>query len=321
MHKGKIKVVSEEGKGSTFRLIFPLGKKHLKPEEICKEESEKEQETISTSFEDFIESEVENKINVESFVKPVLPSLLIVEDNSDVRKYISMILENQYRIIEAIDGEEGLNKSFEQIPDLIISDIMMPKLDGFQLCSKLKTDSRTSHIPVIILTAKATMQDKINGLEIGADDYIMKPFEASELKARIKNLLEQRKRLHEHFRQHGLFEIEGKNITPVNQKFLKKTVAIITEHISDTSFGVEMLAENMAVSRSLLLKKIEALIGEPPSELIKRIKLNKAAKLIEKNFGNISEVALEVGFNNPSYFAECFRKQFGFSPSQYHNKS
>jgi YesN/AraC family two-component response regulator len=198
---------------------------------------------------------------------------------------------------------------------------MMPKMDGFQLCEKLKTDSRTSHIPVIMLTAKATMKDKISGLEIGADDYIMKPFEAEELKARIKNLLEQRKRLHEHFRKYGLAEIEEMNVTSVDQKFLQKAIEIIGKHISDTSFGVEVLADNMAVSRSLLLKKIEALLGEPPSELIKRTRLNKAAKLIEGKSGNISEIALEVGFNNPSYFTECFRKQFGVAPSQYqHSK-
>jgi DNA-binding response OmpR family regulator len=248
-------------------------------------------------------------------------SLLIIEDNSDVRKYISMILGNHYHITEAKDGEEGLNKSFELIPDLIISDVMMPKIDGFQLCSKLKTDSRTSHIPVIMVTAKATMKDKINGLEIGADDYIMKPFEASELIARIKNLLEQRKRVHEHFRKFGLFEIEEINITPVDKKFLEKAVTLITKHISDLSFGVEILADNMAMSRSLLFKKISSLTGESPIELIRRVRLEKAAKLIESNGGNISEIALEVGFSNPSYFSECFRKQFGIAPSQYHTKT
>jgi YesN/AraC family two-component response regulator len=198
---------------------------------------------------------------------------------------------------------------------------MMPKLDGFQMCGKLKTDSRTSHIPIIMLTAKATMNDKISGLEIGADEYIMKPFEAEELKARIKNLLEQRKRLHEHFRKYGLVEIEEKNITPVDQKFLQKALAIINEHISDTSFGVETMADDMAVSRSLLLKKINALVGEPPSELIKRTRLSKAAKLIENNSGNISKIALEVGLSNPSYFAEAFKKQFGVPPTQYHQNN
>ena len=265
-------------------------------------------------LDEFIEKKVEHNVDVELSDKP---TLLIVEDNPDVRKYISMTLGNEYRIFEAKDGEEGLNKSFEYIPDLIISDVMMPRLDGFQMCSKLKTDSRTSHIPIIMLTAKATMEDKVSGFEIGADDYIMKPFEAAELKARIKNLLEQRKRLHEHFRKYGLVEIEEKNITPVDQKFLQKAVTVINEHLSDTSFGVELIADDMAVSRSLLLKKINALVGEPPSELIKRTRLSKAAKLDREQLGNISEIALEVGFSNPSYFAESFRKQFGITPSQY----
>lgn len=326
LHKGKIEVESEEGKGSTFRILFPLGKEHLKPEEICEEELEKEkeyeqeQEKISIEMDDLVKSKDKYKIDISFSEKQELPSLLVVEDNPDVRKYISMILENHYRIIEAKDGEEGLDKAYDQIPDLIISDIMMPRMDGFQLCKKLKTDTRTSHIPIILLTAKATMKDKVSGLEIGADDYIMKPFEAEELKARIKNLLEQRKRLHEHFQKFGLFDLDEKQITSVDQEFLQKLSEIINEHIPDSSFSVEVLAENLAVSRSLLFKKLHSLVGESPSELIKRTKLNKAAKLIENNVDNISQIALEVGFSNPSYFAECFKKQFSVAPSQYHNK-
>lgn len=334
LHKGKIEVESEESKGSVFRLIFPLGKNHLRPDEICDKEKvyekdyDKEKGTgeapSNAELEDFIVIKNEYNTDIESAVKPALPTLLIVEDNRDVRKYIRTILEKYYQIIEAKDGEEGLNKAFDSASagaDLIITDIMMPKLDGFQLCSKLKADSRTSHIPVIMLTAKATMHDKINGLETGADDYIMKPFEADELKARIKNLLDQRKRLHEHFRKQGLIDIADKNITSVDKQFLQKTVSIINEHISDTLFGVEVLAEDMAVSRSLLLKKVEALIGESPNELIRRIRLEKAANLLKHNSGNISEIALEVGFSNPSYFAEAFKKQFGIEPSQYQSKS
>lgn len=328
LHKGNIEVESEEGKGTTFTISIPLGKEHLKPEEIS--EAEKVEEKVSSIPEEMIYHEerkvekpdigliTETDLSADKAGKPVL---LIVEDNADVRHYIKGNLNRDYRILEAVDGEDGWNKSVEHIPDLIVSDVMMPKMDGFELCDKLKTDERTSHIPVILLTAKASSQDKIEGFETGADDYIMKPFEPEELKARIRNLIEQRKRIHEHFRKHGLFEIEEEHITPVDQKFLQKAAAIINEHISDASFGVEMLANDMAVSRSLLLKKIEALIGEPPNELIKRTRLNKAAKLIESKFGNISEIALEVGFNNPSYFAECFKKQFGFSPSQYHRNS
>lgn len=326
LHKGKIEVESKEGKGSIFRLYFLLRKAHLKPEEICEESLSQSayggiykgegfsEDTISTE-----ETRTErHEINL--ITETGKPTLLIVEDNSDIRKYITIILGNQYEIFEAIDGEEGLAKSFKIIPDLIISDIMMPKTDGFQMCRILKTDERTSHIPIIMLTAKATMQDKVNGLELGADDYIMKPFEAEELKARINNLLEQRKRLHQHFQKYGLTDIDEKQLLPIDQKFLQNAVDVISKHISDTSFSVEVFADKLAVSRSLLTKKIEALFGDTPNDLIRRIRLNKAARLIERNTGNISEIALEVGFNNPSYFAECFKKQFGVAPSHYHNR-
>jgi YesN/AraC family two-component response regulator len=328
LHKGIIEVESEEGKGSTFRLYFSLGKNHLRPEEICEESLT---QTLSSEWSPldkgegfskeliFTEETRTDKHEIDLISESGKPVLLIAEDNPDVRKYIATILENQYKIFEAKDGEEGLDKAFECIPDLIISDIMMPRMDGFQLCSKLKTDSRTSHIPVIMLTAKATMQDKISGFELGADEYLMKPFEEEELRVRIKNLLQQRKRLHEHFRKYGLVEIEEKKITPADQQFLKKTIAITNEHISESSFGVETLAGDLFISRSLLFKKIGALIGESPSELIKRTRLNKAAKLIENKNDNISQIALDVGFSNPSYFTECFKKQFGVLPSQYHS--
>jgi AraC-like DNA-binding protein len=185
------------------------------------------------------------------------------------------------------------------------------------LCEKLKTDERTSHIPVILLTAKAAKQDKIEGYETGADEYIIKPFEPEELKARIKNLIDQRKRLHDHFRKHGIIELDELKITSVDKKFLEKVFSIISENLSRITFNVQSLAETAAVSRSVLHKKIVALTGEPPVELIRRIRLIRAAELIEKKFGNISEIALETGFNNPAYFSECFKKQFSISPSQY----
>jgi len=331
LHKGKIFVESEEGKGSSFRIMLPLGKEHLRNDEIFKKISYEEDETeeknkfkppISDSTLEYMLDDSLNinnqKSNIELIGKTDRPLLLIIEDNSDVRKYIIEILGDYYRIAEASNGEEGLYKSFEIIPDLIISDIMMPKMDGIKLCQSLKSDSRTSHIPLILLTAKATLNDKVEGLQTGADDYIMKPFEAKELKARIKNLIEQSKRIHEHFQKFEII-IDKEKITSLDQKFLQKTFALINEHLSDSNFSVEELAENLAVHRSLLHKKLVALLGEPPREVIKRIRLNKATKLIEQKSGNISEIAFEVGFNNPSYFAECFQKQFGFSPSQYHN--
>jgi signal transduction histidine kinase/ligand-binding sensor domain-containing protein/DNA-binding response OmpR family regulator len=331
LHKGTIEVESEAGKCTIVTISLPLGKEHLKLEEICEQSLSLQKESFGQTLskgEGFSEQtifpeETKTEKDISLITETDKPFLLIVEDNSDVRNYIKNNLEKDYRILEAVDGEDGWNKALEHMADLIVSDVMMPKMDGFELCKKLKTDEQTSHIPIILLTAKAASSDKIEGYEIGADDYIMKPFEPAELKARIKNLIEQRKRIHEHFKKHGLFEIEERNITPVDQKFLQKAVSVINEHISDTTFGVEVFAEKMNVSRSLIFKKINSLTGEPPIELIKRIRLNKAASLIGKDFGNISEIALEVGFSNPSYFSECFKKQFGVAPSNYHqyNKS
>jgi DNA-binding response OmpR family regulator len=323
LHKGTIKVESEEGKGATFTVKIPLGKEHLKPEEISEESLS---QTLSNgegiSEEIIIPEETKTaQPDISLIMETEKPLLLIVEDNSDVRNYIKDNLNKEYRVLEAVDGEDGWDKSIEQIPDLIVSDVMMPKMDGFKLCEKLKTDERTSHIPIILLTAKAAKEDKLAGYETGTDEYLMKPFEPDELRARIKNLIEQRKRLHQHFQKEGPFELNQTKITPVDKKFLQQAYSIISQNISNESFGVEVFAENLSVSKSLLHKKIVSLTGESPVEFIRRIRLNRAAKLIENKFGNLSEIALEVGFTNPSYFAECFKKQFGVTPSQYQRKS
>jgi len=331
LHKGKIEVESEYGKGTTFKVFLPLGKDHLKPGEII--EKEIKEDVVATIEKTDIVLEDENRkertdidvlletdLSADKAGKASNPLLLIVEDNSDVRKYIISHLEDEYRIQDAVDGEDGLQEALKHIPDLIISDIMMPKMDGFKLCEKLKTDERTSHIPVILLTAKATNQDKIEGLETGADDYIMKPFDAEVLKVRIKNLIEQRRKLREHFKKEGLIELEDKEITSIDKKFLQKVVEIINAHISDASFNLELFAQEVAISKSQLNRKLDSLVGETPIDLIKRVRLNRAAKLITQNFGNISEIALEVGFSNPAYFAQCFREQYGITPSEYESK-
>ena len=327
LHKGKIEVESEESKGTTFIISIPLGKEHLMPEEISEIEKVaegeprqgreyKEDKSILEPEEDITRKE-EHKIDIELFEKEALPLLLIVEDNSDVRKYIKDNLAKDYRTLEAVDGEDGWNKSIEQIPDLIISDVMMPKMDGFELCKKLKTDERTSHIPVILLTAKAAKEDKLAGYETGADEYLMKPFDTDELKSRIKNLIEQRKRVQEYFRKQGLIGIDQQKITSVDKKFLQRSFDIINKHISNSSFSVEMFADELAISHSGLQKKIQSLIGETPGDLIRRIRLNKAAELIRQKFGNLSEIAFEVGYNNPSHFSNAFKRQFGTTPSQF----
>ncbi len=322
LHRGKISVESREGQGSVFTVYLPSGMEIFSPEEFDHYISEESDKTIITEIDEsaLLQMNASSRNN-ELHNETDKPVLLIIEDNVDVRKYITEILSGSYAVIEAANGNEGLSISFCEIPDLIISDIMMPVLDGIEVCHRLKSDSRTSHIPLILLTAKATLRDKLVGLETGADDYIMKPFEASELKARIKNLLEQRKRLHEHFKKFGLIEIEEKKLPSIDQQFLHKAVNTINENITDPYFNVELFAEKMAVSRSLLYKKLVSLTGDSPVELIKRIRLNKAAALIEKNYGNITDISFAVGFSNPSYFTECFKNQFGIPPTMYHQNT
>jgi len=313
--KGKIYVESELSKGTEVTVILPItNKSELKHNSdltsLVSDISSFIPETAKESF-----GEIENIDTTKD-----LPILLIVEDNLDVIRYIKSLLLKNYNVYTALNGKEGLDKALELIPDIVISDVMMPEINGLILCEKLKTNERTSHIPIILLTAKATMNDKLNGLEIGADDYIMKPFEPGELKARIKNLIEQRNRIHEYFRRKGIVELNQVKITSIDKKLLQKTFEIINDNISNPSFSVETLAENLTLSRYVLYKKIVSLIGESPVELIKRVRLLKAAGLIENKFGNLSEIALEVGFNNPAYFSECFKKQFGVPPSQYLQK-
>jgi signal transduction histidine kinase/DNA-binding response OmpR family regulator len=319
LHKGTIAVESEEGMGTTFTIALPLGKGHLRRDEI-RETDSVGQPTPSPSIEPK-SSEKAVRADPGTMGERQQATVLLVEDNADLRNYVKRYLNGEYTVLEALDGEDGWNKSLEHMPDVIVSDVMMPKMDGFELCAKLKSDERTSHIPVVLLTAKATSKDRIEGFEKGADQYLMKPFEVGELRARLKSLGELAKRVREHFRRKGIFELDEPNITSPDKKFLQKVGDVISQNISRGSFSVELLAELTGVSRSVLHRKIVALTGEAPVELIRRIRLNRAATLIDKKSGNMAEISLEVGFANPAYFSECFKKQFGIPPSQYSQKS
>ena len=245
------------------------------------------------------------------------PLLLVVEDNSDVRKYIISHLEDDYRIQEAVDGEDGVEQALNHIPDLIISDVMMPKMDGFELCNKLKTDERTSHIPIIMLTAKATSQDKISGYETGADDYIMKPFDAAELKVRIKNLIEIRRRLQEKFTKADFVIKRGDiKINSLDEQFIEKLMLIIEKHISEENFTIEEFESEIAMSKSQIYRKLKALTGKSPSRFLRSVRLSKARKMIQEKQATISEIAYSTGFGSPAYFTRCFKEEYGYSPSE-----
>jgi len=183
----------------------------------------------------------------------------------------------------------------------------------------MKTDERTSHIPVIMLTAKTSVEDRIEGLETGADDYLTKPFNIKELRVRVKNLIKQRQKLRERFRKELMLEPKDIAVTSADERFLKQTLDIIEKNMSDEDFNVEQLGSELAMSRMQLFRKIKALTDQAPSEFIRTIRLKRAAQLIKSNFGNLAEITYEVGFNHPSYFAKCFRELFGVAPSEYSN--
>jgi DNA-binding response OmpR family regulator len=245
---------------------------------------------------------------------------LIVEDNEELRRFIGESLSNRYRVTGAISGKEGVEKALEEIPDLVISDVMMPGMDGMELCSRLKTDERTSHIPVILLTAKATSRDKIEGLEQGADDYIFKPFDMNELRVRVRNLLTQREKLKEKYAGMVGLDWSRVTVTTLEEKFLKKVFDLITENLHDSDFNANELQELMAMSRANLFRKLKALTGETPSGLIRSLRLKTAAVMLEKGSGSITRIALETGFSNSSIFAHSFKKEYGLTPREYRNQ-
>ncbi|MFQ5865284.1 MAG: ATP-binding protein [bacterium] len=316
LHHGEIQVTSELGKGSTFIVRLPLGKEHLKPEEIVEPASIIAHPESSIQHPESTIEYPESSIRkaTSSLERPVI---LIVEDNADVRTYIRDYLGKDYEITEAIDGEQGFKKSVNAIPDLIISDVMMPKLDGYELCRKLKTDERTSHIPVILLTARAGGQSKVEGLETGADDYIIKPFDARELQVRVKNLIEQRRKLRERFAKEITLQPKDIAITSMDAQFLQKAMDVVEQNLSDPEFSTDMFAKQVAMSRMQLHRKLRALTDHSAHGFIRAYRLKRAAQLLQHQAGTVTEICYDVGFSSLSHFSKAFREQFGQSPSAF----
>jgi DNA-binding response OmpR family regulator len=245
------------------------------------------------------------------------PTILIAEDNDDLRFYIKDNLQNQYNIYEADNGEEALAIILKIIPDLIISDIVMPGIDGIELCRRVKADNKVSHIPLILLTARITEEDQFEGLETGADDYLIKPFSFQILEARISNLIAIRRNLRKVFRDNMINEPSDITITSLDEQFINKALDLIEKNISKTDYTVEELSRDLGMSRTLLYKKILSITGKPPLEFIRSLRLKRAAQLLLKSQLHVSEIAFEVGFNDPKYFRKHFKNEFGVLPSRY----
>lgn len=301
VHGGTIQAESEVAKGSVFTVVLPLKELHKMPA-IPELASQAENEAA--------DADVTN-----GHVR--MPSLLLVDDNEDFRFYLKDNLRLHYNILEAKDGKEGWAKVQSSLPDLVVSDIMMPEMNGLELCKKIKDDVRVSHTPVILLTARTAEEQKLEGFECGADDYITKPFNFEILQSRIRNLIHQRELYQKEMRHKIDVRASYVEVTSLDEKLVNRALKIVEEKISDADFSVEDLSHELGMSRVHLYKKLQALTGKSPLEFIRSIRLQHAAQLLEKSQLTVSEVAYKVGFNNPKYFAKYFREEFQVLPSAY----
>ena len=315
LHKGKIFVNSKDGEGSEFIIQLPHGNLNIEKEQLVEFPLNKSLHSNTGNENETIEESPEASIQHPTSGDRKI--ILIVEDNPDVRAYINEQLEPEYIVIQAVNGEDGITMAQTEIPDLIITDVMMPKMDGYQFSKEIRVDERTSHIPIIMLTAKAGLDDKIEGLETGIDAYITKPFSTKELLARVKNLIFQREQLRKRFSKSTVIKPTEVSAVSVDQIFLENIIRIIETHFGNEQFGVEKLASEVSMSASQLNRKLNALIDQPAVQLIRSLRLQRATDLLVKNTGTIAEICYKVGFRDQAYFSRAFKKQFGYSPSEY----
>ena len=325
LHKGKIKVEStydENGiEGQTrFVLTMKRGNKHLSKNEL--HEAYKSSEDISNYRNPIPDVNISKQQEIDRAVvkkthDTAQSMVLVVEDNPEVRALVGNILEERFNVLLAGDGDEGLAMAFKHAPDLIISDIMMPGVDGIELCRKLKSDVNTSHIPVILLTARTAVTFKYEGLETGADDYIVKPFSVEDLRMRVVNLIRQRKMLKEKFGRSALNLPAEIALTSVDEKMMQRTIDFIIEHIGDIELTVERIAREIGMSRTNFYRKIKALTNMSAAEFLRKIKMDHAARLLKTNKVRVSEVASMVGISDTDHFRKCFKAQFGMTPKDY----
>jgi signal transduction histidine kinase/DNA-binding response OmpR family regulator/ligand-binding sensor domain-containing protein len=317
IHHGTIGVKSQVGRGTEFTVRLPLGRSHLKAEEIL-EAPEAFEPVTQTPLETLAAKHAVEPVDEQerSAAGDQRPIVLIIEDNADVRTYIEGFLGSVYQVLEARDGAAGIDKALENVPDLVISDVMMPKKDGYEVCKTLKLDARTSHIPVILLTAKAASENRIEGLETGADDYLVKPFDPKELLARVKNLIALRRKLRDRFSTGQVLKPGEITVSSIDDTFLQKVKTIVESHLSEEGFGVEDLSRAVGMSRSQIHRKLTALTGLATGDFIRYLRLHRAMDLLQQNAATISEIAYSVGFSTPAHFSKCFHEQFGRTPSE-----
>lgn len=319
LHYGTIDVRNKDTKGAVFKVTLPLGKEHLSEKEILldfKISDDVSQYTAQLENSETIQGDDVNDL----LVHEDKLTILIVEDHKVLRSFMKNLLKKEYNIIEAENGKKGLKKALEHVPDLIISDVIMPEMVGTELCAKVKENIKTSHIPVILLTSRSSLIYRIEGLENGADDYISKPFNLKEFKLRIKNLLDSTQRLKAKFSSDDSFSPGEITVSSLDEQLLKKAFKLVEDNIANEQFDIPFFCTELGVSRTMLFTKIKAWTNFTPNEFIHEVRMKRAAQLLEQNKMNVSQISYKVGFNNPKYFSKCFQKKYGETPSQYADK-
>lgn len=315
LHKGKIEVTSKINEGTTFRIILPKGKEHFSADEIKSFILEEDAPKKEINF--IPENEVlgkEEKVESEKIASKKY-TILIVEDNTELRNYLKTELSKTYKVLSAINGVEGLKIAEKSFPDVILTDVIMPEMDGFEFCRRIKTDIKTSHIPLLMLTAKARIDDRIEGIEQGSDAYMTKPFDMRLLTLRLSQLITSRKLIFDKYFSEVSGAKENTNATSIDKEFINRVLAYIGENISNSSLSVEELANELNLSKSQSYRKIKSLTGQTPNELLRRIRLERAYQILETGSAFISEVGFKVGFSSASYFTKCFKAHFGKLPT------
>lgn len=320
LHSGNITVDSAPGKGTTFTIALPLTK--VDKEDLSQPITHTSELRNTSSEINLLRSNRASNRKIKSAVPAVgegtqVKRILVVEDNKDMATFLESILSKDYVVLKAADGAEGLQKAKNHHLDLIVSDVMMPVMDGLTFCKHLKTDLATSHIPVILLTAKNMEEHRIEGYETGADAYLTKPFGPELLLARIENLLKQRRQLHTKFTRDFAFQPKDVKLTSPDEELLKKLVDIMEKHISDSDFNVNRMCEMVHLSHMHFIRKVKQLTGKKPSDLLKSYRMKRAKDLLKQNKTNIAEVAYMVGYDLPNSFSRAFKKEFKVSPSEF----
>lgn len=312
LHKGYIEVESEPGKGTTFTVMFREGKEHYDNDVDFVVDDIGQQEMLQSADSAQMGEHLETMAAKDALL------MLIVEDNADMRIFLSNIFKHTYRIVLAEDGVQGVDIAKNDIPDLIITDLMMPNMDGLQLTNILKSDEATSHIPIVLLTAKSAVESRLDALKFGADDYITKPFSPVYLEARVENILEQRRRLQERYRKE-LLELQPKKLEHISpeETFLAKLLDFMERNMDNNELVIDDLVSEMALGRTVFFNKLKSLTGLSPVEFVREVRVKRAAQLLESGKYNVTEITYMVGMNDSRYFSKCFKAVYGMTPTEY----